>query len=128
MGGCLAGGLAPEPPAFKAGDKCCLQSWTCLSLGFTSQIQWRDSPVVCRPGGKAERPLLPACPSRGGGCCRGCRGAAAAQAQPSRSTRCCSGRGRLLGSQRPVPPLLRGWDFKCPCSERFLSSCLIAPR
>lgn len=50
--GVLFRGLSPKQIVFKVGDKCCLQSWACLSLGFTAQIQWRDSPVFADLEGK----------------------------------------------------------------------------
>lgn len=78
-----------------------------LSLGFTSQIRWRDSPVFA----DLQEGKPSAHPKEG----------AAAWAEPSRSACCCPRvRVRVSKGQQclvlhrttgHIPSFLQGWDF-----------------
>lgn len=63
VGGGASQGAQPQPPCFQTGDKCCLQRWTCLPLGFTRQIGQQglqQRPVSGQPGSPPAVPHRPA--------------------------------------------------------------------
>lgn len=62
-GGGASQGAQPQPPCFQTGDKCCLQRWTCLPLGFTRQIGQQglqQRPVSGQSGSPPAVPHRPA--------------------------------------------------------------------